>query len=797
MLRRGCLLSTQSLRASPLSITCPGYVSRNFSNKAGFPLSEEEFADLDPYQKSGRKLERYKTVMDSQLKYKGWSNGLLLARIQELEDAVADRKKNGTQKERQNGTIPQPQENVASSSSSATAATPQEAEAEQSSGSSPAEANSNRKPRIPAPRTRQPRVFNVADLPVRKIALRFAYDGENYSGLAAQGDGIPGSESTLRATNLLPTVEQLLWNALCMARLVDPTKGINGSGWSRCGRTDRGVSAAGQVVALWVRSTKVDERGIKKQEEDRLQQRFEAGKMRYGRAGFCLDDDGEEVTEALAQASLQESAEDGPSDADTLLPGVSPDALELPYVTALNRLLPHTIRVTGWSPVRPSFNARFDCRYRHYKYFFTSGPPEHLLPPRSHAYARRMAACRMDIDKMREAASYLLGDHDFRNLCKVDASKQIKNFRRRVDGVSIDRVEPGWPSKEEEQSSRKPHPAVRESTKPAGEDMYVLNLRGTAFLYHQVRHIMAVLLLVGAGMEKPTIMKELLNVEKGALKKDRVWLKAAGVTHDGELILPDSTATELDGATAMSTNPELAWHTMLTKSNDGEVGSSSVYNAEDQEVNSDGEDSQFIVYDRKPEYELSADRPLVLWECGFRPGDVSWRAGAYDGPLSSLPKPVESDMVVTASNISGDLYRTWCKTAISSEIARHFVLSAPSPSKGTLPSGTLFEEARWPALTVDQASMDNPAPDSSAIPLTVPFGNGHFRPVQNWRGLYHRKREESVEWKNQSYREGKGKRKLQAKKQQGQPQQQQQPQPQQVVDDGVEEEESVSETKVV
>lgn len=49
------------------------------------------------------------------------------------------------------------------------------------------------------------------------------------------------------------------------------------------------------------------------------------------------------------------------------------DDEEIDYVAALNRALPEDIRVTGWSPVRPDFDARFSCKFREYKYFFVRG----------------------------------------------------------------------------------------------------------------------------------------------------------------------------------------------------------------------------------------------------------------------------------------------------------------------------------------------------------------------------------------------------------------------------------------
>ena len=44
---------------------------------------------------------------------------------------------------------------------------------------------------------------------------------------------------------------------------------------------------------------------------------------------------------------------------------------------------------------------------------------------------------RLKIEKMQAAAKKLEGLHDFRNMCKVDASKQITTFERRVFQASI------------------------------------------------------------------------------------------------------------------------------------------------------------------------------------------------------------------------------------------------------------------------------------------------------------------------------------------------------------------------
>ncbi|KAI6123055.1 pseudouridine synthase [Pisolithus croceorrhizus] len=286
--------------------------------------------------------------------------------------------------------------------------------------------------------------FHFDRHPRRKIAVKFCYSGWEYNGLAFQSDPTP-----------LPTVEEVLFRAFAKARLVDPDAGLDGCGWERCGRTDVGVSAAGQVVSLWVRSAF---QGLDAQAPPRPE----------------LADAPVQLTQVLPEAAGRECAPVTPRPA-------RPPQRELQYVSILNRILPPTIRVLAWSPVSPSFSARFNCKHRHYKYFFTTQG--------------------LDLSLMQGAADYLVGEHDFRNLSKLDPAKQITDFRRRILSAQVNPVEPS--------------PDLCDITKRAGHDdqLYVFDLVGSAFLYHQVRHIMAVLFLVGTGLEPPSIIPTLMNTD--------------------------------------------------------------------------------------------------------------------------------------------------------------------------------------------------------------------------------------------------------------------------------------------
>lgn len=212
------------------------------------------------------------------------------------------------------------------------------------------------------------------------------------------------------------TVETHLFAALRATRLVGETASWAECGYSRCGRTDRGVSALDQVIAATLRSSG------------------------------------------------------------------DPEA-ELDYVGCLNRQLPDDIRVLSWAPApvsSPPFSARFSASYRQYKYFFWDDGG-------------------FDLDAMRLAASKLVGEHDFRNVCKMDVDA-VSNFRRTILEFTVDT------------ESNCLH------GQPLPGRLCSLNVRGTAFLWHQVRCMASLLFLVGRRLEEPSVIDALLDVERNSGK---------------------------------------------------------------------------------------------------------------------------------------------------------------------------------------------------------------------------------------------------------------------------------------
>ncbi len=80
----------------------------------------------------------------------------------------------------------------------------------------------------------------------------------------------------------------------------------------------------------------------------------------------------------------------------------------------------------------------------------------------------------------------IVGMHDFRNFCKVDKTKdQTKvTYERTMFDVHVEDL---------------------------GLNRGVLVLHGSAFLWHQVRCMMAILFLVGRGLEQPSVISDMLD----------------------------------------------------------------------------------------------------------------------------------------------------------------------------------------------------------------------------------------------------------------------------------------------
>ncbi|XP_030375234.1 tRNA pseudouridine(38/39) synthase [Scaptodrosophila lebanonensis] len=156
-------------------------------------------------------------------------------------------------------------------------------------------------------------------------------------------------------------------------------------------------------------------------------------------------------------------------------------ASEIDYCGLLNRVLPKNIQCIAWMPLRSSvYSARFDCVARTYRYYFPQGD--------------------LDIAAMRAACRLLVQHADFRNFCKMDVHNGVTNYMRNLQAACVESCDKTGIDSE------------------SGYAMYYLEIKANAFLWHQIRCIMAVLLLVGQKREQPSVISELLDVATNPCK---------------------------------------------------------------------------------------------------------------------------------------------------------------------------------------------------------------------------------------------------------------------------------------
>ena len=296
-----------------------------------------------------------------------------------------------------------------------------------------------------------------------------------------------------------------------------------GCEYSKCGRTDKGVSAFGQVVALRLRSN----RPLSKK-DDRNDTQTAAGDSTAGENSTPGDLVAVTTTTNITDDESPTSPEETDIPVESAL--FDPTRDEINYPQILNRLLPPDIRVLAWCGDLPEdFSARFSCKGRGYKYFFTQpafSPTVGSEDDTGTDVEREPKSRRegwLDIEAMRAAARRFEGLHDFRNFCKIDASKQIENFQRRIYRSTIEELEPQHGPMS---YLRKPHfteysgqcTELDTGIPASGYKIYMFSLFGSAFLWHQVRHMVAILFLIGQGLEAPGLIDELLDVNKNPQK---------------------------------------------------------------------------------------------------------------------------------------------------------------------------------------------------------------------------------------------------------------------------------------
>ena len=144
---------------------------------------------------------------------------------------------------------------------------------------------------------------------------------------------------------------------------------------------------------------------------------------------------------------------------------------------ALNQRLPKDIVVVKSEEVPMDWHPRYQNTLKTYEY--------HIINTRVPIPTKRLynyfVSFDLDVDKMREGAQYLLGEHDFAAFCCIRTN--AKTTVRTITDLVIEQ----------------------------NKDEITIRVTGNGFLYNMVRIIAGVLVRVGRGFYGPEMVEELLE----------------------------------------------------------------------------------------------------------------------------------------------------------------------------------------------------------------------------------------------------------------------------------------------
>lgn len=183
------------------------------------------------------------------------------------------------------------------------------------------------------------------------------------------------------------------------------------------------------------------------------------------------------------------------------------------FANALNVRLPEQICVQNSREVPADFHPRFCDTVKTYDYVIYNAP---FPSPRKKRYTH-YSYTPFDVEKMREAAQYLVGEHDFKSFCSIHT--QAQTTTRTITEIEVierpceaeqtaERVAAMIPPFDMDNDSGKDPGPARRTVSPRE---IVIRVSGTGFLYNMVRIIAGTLMEAGRGALAPEQIKVILN----------------------------------------------------------------------------------------------------------------------------------------------------------------------------------------------------------------------------------------------------------------------------------------------
>ena len=129
---------------------------------------------------------------------------------------------------------------------------------------------------------------------------------------------------------------------------------------------------------------------------------------------------------------------------------------------AVNSLLPKDIYMTDIKKVAPTFHARFDVKEKTYLYKINMGE----YNPLEKDYVLQLNHS-LNVERMKKASTYLVGEHNFRAFTKIDEEKE--SYIRTINEITFEKR----------------------------KDYLLITFKGNGFLRYMVRNIVGTLIEIG------------------------------------------------------------------------------------------------------------------------------------------------------------------------------------------------------------------------------------------------------------------------------------------------------------
>lgn len=179
------------------------------------------------------------------------------------------------------------------------------------------------------------------------------------------------------------------------------------------------------------------------------------------------------------------------------------------WLMGTNTHLPANVAIQWLAPVADDFHARFNAQARYYRYLVINTSMRPALHHEQMTWWRH----KLDHDAMHQAAQLLLGEHDFSAFRAKDC--QAKSPIKTMHHLTVKR----W------------------------GDLIMLEVKGSAFLYHMIRNIMGVLLPIGDGRKPVEWCAEVLASKdrtQAGITAPPNGLHFVGVEYPPEYAIPSS-----------------------------------------------------------------------------------------------------------------------------------------------------------------------------------------------------------------------------------------------------------------